>query len=165
MSSGLIRSVTTDDAAAICEIYNYYIKNTCISFEYDSVSVEEMSRRISTTTESYPWIVYEEQGKIIAYAYANKYAVREAYKNTLEVTVYAANDSGTKGIGTKLYEHLFKILDETTAAHSLMSVIALPNKASVGLHEKLGFEKASHFKEVGFKFDKWIDVGYWQKML
>ena len=161
----MIRSVTIDDAAAICEIYNYYIDNTCISFEYNPVSIEEMSRRIKLTIESYPWIVYEEQGKIIAYAYANKYAVREAYKNTLEVTVYASKDSGAKGIGTRLYQHLFDLIDKTTSAHSLMSIIALPNEASVRLHEKLGFEKASHFKEVGFKFDRWIDVGYWQKML
>ena len=161
----MIRPVTVDDAAAICEIYNYYIENTCVSFEYDSVSIEEMSRRIKSTTEAFPWIVYEEQGKVVAYAYANKFAVREAYKNALEVTVYTDNNSSAKGIGTKLYQHLFDLLDETTTAHSLMSVIALPNEASVRLHEKLGFEKAGHLKEVGFKFDQWIDVGYWQKML
>ncbi|MEB8433430.1 GNAT family N-acetyltransferase [Cocleimonas sp. KMM 6892] len=165
MSSGLIRSVTTDDAAAICEVYNYYIENTCISFEYDPVSVEEMTRRISATTESYPWIVYEQQGKIIGYAYANKYAVREAYKGTLEVTIYTENGNGEKGLGTKLYQHLFDLIDNTTSAHTLMSIIALPNEASVKLHEKLGFEKAGHFKEVGFKFDQWVDVGHWQKML
>lgn len=161
----MIRSVTIDDAAAICEIYNYYIDKTCISFEYDPVSIEEMSRRIKSTIKSYPWIVHEKQGEIIAYAYVNKYAVREAYKNTLEVTVYVSKDNGSKGIGTKIYQHLFDLIDKTTAAHSLMSVIALPNEASVRLHEKLGFEKASHFKEVGFKFDRWIDVGYWQKIL
>ncbi len=161
----MIRPINIDDAAAICEIYNYYIEHTVISFEYEPVSIEEMTRRISSTIESYPWIVYEEQGKVIAYAYANKFAVREAYNNTLEVTVYAANDSGAKGVGTKLYKHLFDLIDENTSAHSLLSVIALPNEASVRLHEKLGFEKASHFKEVGFKFDQWIDVGYWQKML
>jgi phosphinothricin acetyltransferase len=165
MSSGLIRSVTTDDAAAICEVYNYYIENTCISFEYDPVSIEEMTRRISATTESYPWIVYEQQGKIIGYAYANKYAVREAYKSTLEVTIYTENGNGEKGLGTKLYQHLFDLIDNTTSAHTLMSIIALPNEASVKLHEKLGFEKAGHFKEVGFKFDQWVDVGHWQKML
>ncbi len=161
----MIRPVTIDDAAVICDIYNYYIDNTCISFEYEPVSIEEMSCRIKSTIESFPWIVYEEHGKVIAYAYANKFAVREAYKNTLEVTVYAANNSASKGIGTELYKHLFNLIDETTSAHSLMSVIALPNEASVRLHEKLGFEKASHFKEVGFKFDQWVDVGYWQKML
>ena len=161
----MIRPVTVDDAAEICEIYNYYIENTVISFEYESVPIEEMSRRIKSTIESYPWIVYEEQGKVLAYAYVNKYAVREAYKNTLEVTAYASKDCGEKGIGTKLYKHLFDLLDETTSTHSLISVIALPNEASVKFHEKLGFEKASHFKEVGYKFDQWIDVGYWQKML
>ncbi len=161
----MIRPVNINDTTVICDIYNYYIEKTCVSFEYDPVSIEEMSHRIRSTTESYPWIVYEEQGKVVAYAYANKFAVREAYKNTLEVTVYASKDSGSKGIGTKLYKHLFDLIDKTTSAHSLMSVIALPNDASVRLHEKLGFEKASHFKEVGFKFDQWIDVGYWQKML
>lgn len=161
----MIRPVTIDDAAAICEIYNYYVENTCVSFECELVSIEEMTQRISTITRAYPWIVYEQQGKVIAYAYSNKFAVREAYKNTLEVTVYKVNNTDIKGIGIMLYQRLFDLIAEVTSAHCLMAVIALPNEASVRFHEKFGFEKASHFKEVGFKFDRWIDVGYWQKML
>ena len=84
----LIRPVTTVDASAICDIYNHYIDHTVISFEYKSVSVETMQQRIANTTAKYPWFVYEEQGKIIAYAYANLWKEREAYKHVLETTVY-----------------------------------------------------------------------------
>ena len=164
----MIRPVTPADAAVICDIYNYYIDNTVISFEYDRVSVATMKQRIETTIAEYPWFVYEEQGAVIAYAYANLWKAREAYKHTLEVTVYASHKMVTKGVGTKLYQAIFDDIEShqnTRKVKSLMGVIALPNEASIGLHKKMGFVEAGYFKAVGFKFDQWIDVAFYQKDL
>lgn len=138
-----------------------------ISFEYENVSIETMRERILTTTENFPWLVYEEQGKVIAYVYANLWKSREAYKHVLESTVYASHQMKTKGVGTKLYQALFDLLKDHEAhkVTSLMAVIALPNEASIGLHKKMGFVEAGYFKQVGFKFDQWIDVAYYQKNL
>lgn len=163
MSSN-IRPVNIDDAQAICDLYNYYVENTVISFEAEPVSLEDMEDRITQTSSQFPWIVYVNEGKLVAYAYANQWKSRAAYRYTLECTVYAAHDLTEKGVGTKLYQHLFNELNNSFV-RSVMAVIALPNPASVGLHEKMGFTKVAHFQEVGYKKDQWIDVGYWQKML
>jgi len=161
----VIRDITPEDAAQVCNIYNYYIENTPISFEENTISINEMQNRIEQVTTDYPWLVYEENHEILAYAYANRWKPRSAYRFTLESTIYASpNMPKGKGIGSKLYQQLFAELDQRYV-RSVMAVIALPNDASVGLHEKMGFKKVAHFKEVGFKQDRWIDVGYWQRLL
>lgn len=159
----MIRPVSENDAPAICAIYNHYVEKSVISFEEEAVSVDEMVQRIKSTTAHYPWLVFEENGKVLGYAYVNLWKTRCAYRNTLESTIYTA-DSAQIGTGTKLYNALFNALDPNEI-HSLIAVIALPNPASVNFHEKMGFKKAGHFKEVGYKLGKRIDVGYWQKML
>ena len=159
----MIRPVTEHDVKGICEIYNYYVKNTVISFEEKTISLHEMEQRIFTQSIDYPWLVYEDEGKVLAYAYASKWKARSAYRFTLEATIYMSSDCQGKGVGTKLYQTLFDEL-ATRSVRSVMAVIALPNLASIRLHEKMGFEKVAHFKEVGYKQKKWIDVGYWQKM-
>jgi len=156
--------VTNGDAAEICIIYNHYVETGFISFETESVSESEMVSRIQNISSTYPYLVYEEQGKVLAYAYANLWKVRAAYKHSLETTIYVSPDILLNGVGRTLYQGIFDALDRNTV-HTLMAVIALPNEASVGFHEKMGYEKAGHFKEVGKKFGDWIDVGYWQKML
>ena len=163
----MIRPVTKADAVAICDIYNHYIDHTVISFEYDRVSTETMQQRIENTIAKYPWLVYEEQGVVIAYAYANLWKERKAYKHVLETTVYASHTMTTKGVGTELYQALFDWIEHQSPIKikSLMGVIALPNDASVALHKKMGFVEAGYFKEVGFKFDQWIDVAFYQKFL
>lgn len=164
----MIRPITINDAPAICEIYNHYIDSTSISFEYDTVSIEVMQSRIEKTIAQYPWLVYEEQGEILAYVYANVWKAREAYKHVLESTVYASHKMTTKGVGTQLYQALFEAIEEKqeqTKVKALMAVIALPNDASIALHKKIGFVEAGYFKEVGYKFGKWIDVAYYQKDL
>lgn len=163
-----IRNVSAADAARICDIYNYYVEHTAITFEYTPVSVEEMQARIATTTADYPWLVYEEDGEIIAYAYAGHWKAREAYQYVLETTVYGAHTMTTKGVGTQLYQALMDVLDKRPGEQkikALMGVIALPNDASIGLHKKMGFYEAGYFKQVGYKFDRWIDVVYYQKDL
>lgn len=160
----MIRSVAQQDVRSICEIYNHYVENTVISFEENSVSMIEMEQRIATQAIDYPWLVYELEGEVVAFVYAKPWKARSAYRFTLETTIYSSSKAQGKGIGSKLYQQLFAEL-ATSSVRSVMAVIALPNIASIALHEKMGFEKVAHFKEVGYKHKTWINVGYWQLML
>jgi L-amino acid N-acyltransferase YncA len=155
------RPVKLADAEQIAEIYNFYVLNTHHTFETEPISFEEMQNRIGDIVKNYPYFVGEKDGKILAYAYAAQYKSRCAYKSSVEVSVYVKNGTKGKGVGRKLYERLFEELEQTDV-HAIIAGIALPNDASIRLHEKFGFEKVAHFREVGFKFYKWIDVGYWE---
>ena len=160
----MIRNVSIEDAAQICDIYNHYVLNTIITFEEESVPVSDMENRIVLTTKKLPWIVFEKNKRILGYAYASEWKSRCAYKHSLETTVYLRDGASGNGIGSALYSEL---LDRLKAQHFHAAIggISLPNDASIALHEKFGFEKIGQFKEVGFKFDKWIDVGYWQLII
>ena len=157
----MIRKVKIDDTEQICEIYNHYILNTSITFEENTVAENEMKERIEKVSANYPWLVYEERNKVLGYAYATEWRTRPAYRNSVEVTIYLNPNTVGKGIGVKLYKVL---LDQLKAMnfHAIIGGIALPNPGSIALHEKLGFQQAAHFKEVGYKFKKWVDVGYWE---
>ena len=157
----MIRSAIVGDAKQICNIYNFYVLNTIVTFEEDAVPEEEMRSRIENITSKFPWIIYETNGKIKGYAYASEWKSRCAYKHSVETTVYLLNGAHGNGIGSKLYAELIKRLREMNI-HALIGGISLPNDASIALHEKFGFKKIGQFEEVGFKFDKWIDVGYWE---
>lgn len=158
----VIRTATASDAGSIARIYNLYVLNTAITFEEQAVSAQEMAGRIAEVDSAgLPWLVAEQDGNVIGYAYASKWKVRFAYRFSVEITVYLDPDFVGKEYGTSLYEHLFASLRER-GMHVVIGVIALPNPASVALHEKFGLKKVAHFSEVGFKFGKWIDVGYWQ---
>ncbi len=156
-----IRNVQPDDAAQINEIYNYYIKNTHQTFETELISTDEMRARIAKVSANYPYVVAEEDGIIYGYAKANQFRMRRAYAYSAEVSVYVRNDAKQKGIGTLLYEKLFEDLRQTDI-HAIIAGISLPNDGSVRFHEKLGFEKVAHFREVGYKLGRWVDVGYWE---
>ena len=160
----MIRPVKSNDAMAICSIYNYYIKETVISFEETPISIKEMESRIRDISTTYPWLVWEEEGKLIGYAYVNKWKERSAYGFSVEDSIYLKQGYEHKGIGRKL---LTRILDEVkkTNIHAVIAGITLPNEQSVLLHEKLGFKKVAQFDEVGFKCDRWLDVGYWELIL
>jgi len=160
----MIRSVTIDDTRAISDIYNYYVQNTIITFEVQSVSIDDMQIRIKEVTDSLPWLVLEEQGNIIGFAYANKWRSRSAYRFSVESTIYLAPHAIGRGLGRRLYEALISDLGRHYL-HCVISGIALPNPASIALHEKMGFKKVAHFKEVGWKFNRWIDVGYWELIM
>jgi L-amino acid N-acyltransferase YncA len=161
----VIRSATSSDAEAIARIYNHHISNTIVTFEEEPIASSEIVARIvEVTSASLPWIVLEQDGQIAGYAYASKWKGRCAYRFSVESTIYLAQEATGRGLGTKLYERLLSLLEERRM-HVVIGGIALPNAASVALHEKLGFEKVAHFKEVGFKFNQWIDVGYWQRTL
>ncbi len=157
----MIRTATIQDAKEICEIYNYYILNSIVTFEEEIVAVSEMNNRIEQITAKLPWIVYEESGELLGYAYASEWKSRCAYKHSVESTVYLKPGAMGKGIGSKLYDELINRLKKIKV-HAVIGGIALPNESSIALHEKFGFKKIGQFKEVGFKFEKWIDVGYWE---
>lgn len=161
----MIRPAAAGDAAAIARIYNHYVASTIITFEEQAVSIEEMTGRIlEIGAASLPWLVAEQEGRTVGYAYASKWKGRCAYRFSAESTIYLDPDFMGLGYGTKLYERLFAMLRER-GMHAVIGGVALPNPASVALHEKLGMKKVAHFSEVGYKFGKWIDVGYWQATL
>jgi phosphinothricin acetyltransferase len=163
--STAIRDATAADAPAIAAIYNHYIRETVVTFEEEPVSGAEIARRVEKVqSASLPWLVAEAGGRVVGYAYAGPWHVRSAYRFSVEITVYLAADQVGRGIGSKLYEALFSRL-RARRIHAAIGGIALPNDASVALHEKFGLRKVAHFDEVGFKFDRWIDVGYWQRNL
>lgn len=160
----MIRTARISDAKQIADIYNYYVENTFVTFEDVSVSEQEMKQRIESKLKKYCFLVWEENGEILGYAYADEWKTRCAYKYTVESSVYLNKDAAGRGIGTKLYNKLLELLKEK-GIHIVLAGIAIPNDASIALHEKLGFEKTGQLKEVGFKNERWIDVGYWQLTL
>jgi L-amino acid N-acyltransferase YncA len=160
----MIRSVYIEDAEAVCSIYNHYVRNTIITFEETPISKEMMKDRIAEATVSLPWVVWEDNEEIRGYAYASKWKTRSAYRFSVESSIYLQPDFIGKGTGKILYEALISEL-RNRSLHTVIGGIALPNENSVALHERLGFIKVAHFKEVGRKFDQWIDVGYWELLL
>lgn len=160
----MIRMAAASDAAALAKIYNHYVRETIVTFEEELVSDVEMARRLADVqAASLPWLVAEEDGGVVGYACARPWKPRRGYRFSTEVSIYLDASQGGRGLGTLLYAQLLSEL-RTRGVHTAMGGIALPNDASVKLHEKLGFEKVAHFREVGSKFGEWIDVGYWEKI-
>jgi L-amino acid N-acyltransferase YncA len=160
----MIRKATPFDSAAIAEIYNYYVLNTVMTFEETAVTAEDMGRRIVEIQCSHAWLVYEEEGKVIGYAYSGPWKLRAAYRHASETSVYLAPAHTGKGVGRKLYEHLLVEIRPLNL-HAIIGGIALPNDASIRLHEQLSFKKIGHFHEVGWKLGRWVDVAYWQLIM
>jgi L-amino acid N-acyltransferase YncA len=157
-----IRPAASNDAVQIAEIYNHYIATSHATFELEAIDGAKMARRVADTVgQSYPFLVADGDGAVGGYAYGRPFRPRPGYRHAVEVAVYVHPDRQGKGIGKQLYDQLLPLLFDK-GAHTLIATIALPNDASVRLHEKFGFVKAGHFYEVGRKFDRWVDVGYWQ---
>lgn len=158
----MIRPASVADADAIASIYNHYVRETVVTFEEEPVSAADMAGRIAeVAATSLPWLVAEQAGSVVGYARATKWRPRSAYRYSVETTIYLAPAHLGNGIGTQLYRELLEQLKHR-GLHLAIGGVALPNAASVALHEKLGFRKVAHFGEVGFKFGRWIDVAYWQ---
>ncbi|MDR0761228.1 MAG: GNAT family N-acetyltransferase [Treponema sp.] len=157
----MIRPVIPEDAVAICGIYNYYIENTAVTFEEEAVPVPVMENRINTVTAKYPWLVYEEREELLGYAYVHPWHERAAYRFTVEDSIYLGRGQTGRGLGKAL---LARLLEEVWKldVHALMSVITIPNEASTALHERFGFKQAGCFAQVGYKFGRRLDVGYWE---
>lgn len=161
----MLRPATPADAAAIAAIYNHYILHTVVTFEEETVPAEEMAQRITATqADGNPWFVWDEGGRVLGYAYASKWKSRCSYRFSVEATVYLDKDATRRGLGTKLYSAVIEAC-RNTKIHAIIGGVSLPNAGSVALHEKLGFKKVAHFPEVGWKFNQWIDVGYWELIL
>lgn len=157
-----VRAARPEDAADIARIYDHFVRETVITFEETEVGADEMRARIEALRES--WLVAIDRDALVGYAYAAPWRARAAYRFSVEVTVYVDPSRARGGIGSKLYGALFPML-EARGVHAVMAGIALPNDASAALHERFGMTKVAHFEEVGFKLGRWVDVGYWQKVL
>ncbi|QFU76184.1 N-acetyltransferase family protein [Halioglobus maricola] len=158
----MIRDANFSDAAVLASIYNHYIEHTVATFEEEMLNAREFEERLqSVSDQGFPWIVLEEAGEIVGFAYAARFKERTAYRYSVESTVYLKPDVTGSGYGTALYLELFNRL-RALGVHAVIGGITLPNPASVALHEKLGMEKVAHFPQVGFKHGEWLDVGYWQ---
>ena len=160
-----IRPAQAADAGAIAGIYNYYVRSTVITFEEEPVSAPEMAARIAEVQATpLPWLVAELDGAVTGYAYANRWKLRSAYRFSVETTIYLEHGREGQGIGTRLYSALLADLRERGLRVAIGGA-ALPNEASVALHERLGFERVATFRQVGFKQERWVDVAYWQLIL
>lgn len=160
-----VRDATPADLGAIAAIYNHYITNTVVTFEEAPISAEEVARRVAAVeAASLPWLVAELDGEVQGYAYAGRWNARSGYRYSAETAVYLHHERARRGLGSALYRELFARL-EARGVHAVISGIALPNEPSVALHHKFQMEKVAHFLAVGFKMGRWIDVGYWQRLL
>ena len=158
-----IRVATPADAEAITAIYAPVVENTSISFELTSPTVDEMRSRIVKTLPDLPWLVSEDaQGLVNGYVYASKHRERPAYQWSVDVTAYVREDARGAGVGKRLYQVLFQEL-AALGYFQAFAGIALPNDASVALHESVGFVPIGVYRNVGFKLGGWHDVGWWQK--
>ena len=162
--TGKIRFAKEKDAKEILGIYAPYIKKTAISFEYEVPSLSEFSGRIAGIQKKYPWIVYEEEGKILGYAYGGPEYTRAAYQWTVETSVYVSEEARGKGIGTALYEKILDILKKQNFCVCYV-LINDDNEVSVKLHEKLGFRQNGYRKNCGYKFGKWHSIIFFEKQL
>lgn len=160
----MIRLAAPTDAADIAEIYRPIVASTFISFEIDPPDEQEMRRRIEETLLSWPWLVYELRGRVAGYAYGSRHRARLAYQWSVDTSAYVHPDFRRQGIGRSLYAPLFRIL-AAQGYRNAYAGIALPNPASVGLHEACGFEPVGVYRNVGFKLGEWHDVGWWQLTL
>ena len=160
-----LRTATPDDAPAIADIYAPIVKHTVISFELEPPSEGEMRARIAKTLASLPWLVsVDAQGAIDGYVYASPHRERAAYRWAVDVSAYVRADARRGGIGRHLYLALFDQLVRLGYFQAFAG-ITLPNEASVGLHEAVGFMPLGVYRKVGHKQGRWHDVGWWQKPL
>ena len=159
-----IRLAKKSDAAALLAIYAPYVENTAITFEYEVPTIEDFANRIEKTLGKYPYLVAEEGGLILGYAYASTYYARAAYDWAVELSVYVSQDTRGKGVGSKLYDELEGLLDQMGYMHFL-ACISLPNEDSLAFHAKRGYQQVAHFPKIGYKFERWHDIVWLQKSL
>jgi L-amino acid N-acyltransferase YncA len=159
-----IRVARASDAAAIAAIYAPSITEAFVSFEEAPPAPDEMAARLAAVLPTHPWLVHEEAGEVLGYAYASRHRDRAAYRWSVDVAVYLDQRAQGRGLGRALYRRLFEIL-ERQGFHAAFAGITLPNPASVALHQRCGFEPVGVYREVGFKQGAWRDVGWWRRPL
>jgi L-amino acid N-acyltransferase YncA len=159
-----VRDANEHDAEACAAIYAPYVTDTTITFEYEPPSAAEMARRIAAAQRAHAWLVLEDDGRVVGYAYAGPYKERAAYRWSSEVSVYLEMGRRRSGSGRLLYEALFERLAER-GFRTLVAVMTLPNDASEDLHRAMGFEPIGTFRRVGWKHGQWRDVAWAQRSL
>ncbi len=159
--SARIRSARREDAAALVRIYNHYVLHTTITFDEEPLDEQGMLDHMLLEDSRHPWLVIQQGDRVRGYAGAVPWKSRCAYRHSVESSVYLDPEALGRGLGKRLYGALVKRVAQG-GMHSMIGGIALPNPASIALHESLGFRPAGRFREVGRKFDRWIDVGYWE---
>jgi phosphinothricin acetyltransferase len=159
-----IRPATPDDAASLLEIYRPYVEGTAVSFETETPSVQAFADRIDKALNGWAWLVAEEDGQCVGYAYGGPHRERAAYRWSTETSAYIRAGWQGKGLGKMLYQALFERLAERGYCNAL-AVVVVPNDASVALHRAVGFEAVGVFKRGGHKFDTWHDVMWLQRAL
>lgn len=170
-SSVTIRVARVEDAVELLKIYGYYVENTAITFEYDTPSVEEFQARIAHTLEKYPYLVAEEDGKIVGYAYAGAYHPRAAYGWAAEMTVYLHHNYKGHGLGRQLYTKLESILQKQGVVKTIALITAPSTEeekavyGSMFFHEKMGYHLAGRLESSGYKFHHWYDTVLMDKFI
>ncbi len=159
-----IRPAIIPDAARCAQIYRPFVTDNWVSFETDAPDAANMAQRIGGYGESHAWLVAEIDGRVIGYAYGSPHRTRAAYETSADVAVYVDPAAARRGVGRALYTALFPLLRDK-GVHAAFAGIALPNPASIALHEALGFTPVGIYREVGWKMGGWRDVGWWQRIL
>lgn len=160
----MLRLATPDDAEGVVAIYAPIVRDTIISFELEPPDADEVARRIEATLRERPWLVWDEGGRMLGYAYASRHRERAAYQWSVDVSAYVHPDARRRGLARNLYRALFELLARQGYRQAFAG-ITLPNPASVGFHEALGFRPVGVYRAVGFKLGAWHDVGWWQRPL
>ena len=159
-----VRVATEADADAIAGIYEPYVRETAISFEEVPPTPREMARRLTAILELHPYLVFDDGGSVLGYAYGSAHRAKAAYRWSVETTVYVARGAHHRGIGRALYTELLDLL-RRQGFHVAFAGIVPPNEGSIGLHESMGFVHVGTFAEIGYKHGKFRDLGWWRRTL
>jgi L-amino acid N-acyltransferase YncA len=160
----MIRLATKEDASQIAAIYRPYCEDNSVSFETEAPAATEMAARIEKIRQKHPWLVEDIDGTVAGYVYASPHRVRSAYRWVVEVTIYIDERFQGRGIGRSLYIELFRLLRDQGYFRAYAGIL-IPNAASQGFHESMGFTLVGTYEKVGFKLGNWRDVGWWQLVL
>ena len=160
----MLRIATAADIPAMLDLYAPYVQTSTATFEYTVPTIEEFTGRFESITAQYPWLVWEEAGEILGYAYASAPYTRAAYAWCAEPSIYLRPDAKGRGIGTELYAALEEILNKQ-GYHILYALVTAENEESVAFHEKFSYKKRAFFPDCGFKFDRWLGLFWMEKRL
>jgi len=159
-----IRTARAADIPAMLSIYRYFVEHTAVSFEYILPTQEEFLHRFQAHIAEYPWLVWEENGEVLGYAYAGRAFERAAYSWNAEISCYLAPEARRRGIGTQLYAQIEEILTKQ-GCRKVFAVVTSANEASVRFHEAIGYQTMAVYKDVGYKLGQWYDVIWLEKQL
>ena len=162
----MIRPIRMDDIPACVTLYNRYITETTVTFEFDALTEAQFEARVRRITENYPYLVYEddETGAVLGYAYLDCYSERKAYRFTCDLSIYLAMDARGRGIGRVLYDAI-EAEAYRRGFYTVVAIVTSENTASMAFHEAMGFEKMADFAHLGHKFGRWLGVRYYRKNL